>query len=41
MSGATTIKLIDGIISGRTDINELVEYNYHGKKKASKSDLKT
>ena len=40
MSGATAIKLIDGLIAGRTDINELVEENYHGKLKASKSDLK-
>lgn len=40
MSGATAIKLIDGIISGRTDINELIEETYHGKLKASKSDLK-
>jgi transposase len=40
MSGATAIKLIDGIIAGRTDINELVEENYHGKLSASKSDLK-
>ena len=40
MSGVTAIKLIDGIISGRTDINELVEENYHGKLSASKQDLK-
>jgi transposase len=40
MSGATAIKLIDGLIAGRTDINELVEENYHGKLRASKSDLK-
>lgn len=40
MSGATAVKLIDGIIAGRTDINELVEENYHGKLKAGKSELK-
>jgi len=40
MSGATAIKLIDGLIAGRTDINDLVEENYHGKLSASKSDLK-
>jgi transposase len=40
MSGVTAIKLIDGIIAGRTDINELVEENYHGKLSASKGDLK-
>jgi transposase len=40
MSGVTAIKLIDGLIAGRTDIKELVDENYHGKLRASKSDLK-
>jgi len=40
MSGVTAIKLIDGIIEGQTEINQLIEENYHGKLNASKSDLK-
>ena len=40
MSGVTAIKLIDGLIAGRTDINELVDDSYHGKLTASKTDLK-
>ena len=40
MSGVTALKLIDGIIAGRTDINELVEESYHGKLSVGKSDLK-
>jgi len=40
MSGVTAIKLIDGIIEGQTEINQLIEENYHGKLNASKSDFK-
>ena len=40
MSGATAIKLIDGLIAGRSDIPELIDETYHGKLKASKEDLK-
>ena len=38
LSGATATKIIDAMISGEEDINELVSYR-HGKMKASKEEL--
>ncbi len=40
ISGVTAIKLIDGILDGRKDINELIDESYHGRLKASKAEIK-
>lgn len=39
ISGVVVNKLIDGIIEGRTDMKELIALVYHGKMKASKTEL--
>jgi transposase len=39
ITGVVAIRLIDGLIAGRTDLAALIEESYHGRLKASKSKL--
>jgi len=40
ISGVTATKLMEGLMSGRKDLDKLVEENYYGKLKASKEQFK-
>lgn len=39
ITGVVATKLIDGLMEGRTDIEQLIKESYHGKMKASKTEL--
>lgn len=38
-TGVVAIKLIDGLMAGRSDLETLIKESYHGKMKASKAEL--